>query len=338
MKRLGIALLVAGLALAFPGTSPAAMPLRVGLVTDIGGLNDRSFNQLSYEGLLRAAKELGVHADVVQSTAQTDYVQNRTRFAQGGYDLVISVGFLMKDATAQVSQQFPRTHFLLIDDVIKDQPNVSSAVFSTEQCGYLVGALAAMVQDDQTLALPGIHHTGTVGVIGGIRIPPVDSYIAGYYQGAWAIDPKIAVLRGYTGNFNDPASGKALALAQHSRGAEIIFQVAGGTGQGVIAAAAEQGFLAIGVDSDQAFLAPQSVLTSAIKRVDTSVFLTAKRLQDGTLKGGVETFDLRNGGVGIGSILKGVPAAMLAKIDGLKREIAGGRIKVSAAIPPAAGK
>ena len=163
MKRLGIVFLVAGLAFAFPGASPAAMPLKVGLVTDIGGLNDRSFNQLSYEGLLRAAKELGVHADVVQSTAQTDYVQNLTRFAQGGYNLVISVGFLMKDATAQVSKQFPQTHFLLIDDVINDQPNVSSAVFSTEQCGYLVGALAAMVEGDKTLALSGIHHTGTLG-------------------------------------------------------------------------------------------------------------------------------------------------------------------------------
>jgi basic membrane protein A len=338
MKRLGIALLVAGLTLGFLAASLAAVPPKVGLVTDIGGLNDRSFNQLSYEGLLRAKKELGVQIGVVQSTAQTDYVQNLTHFAQGGYNLVIAVGFLMKDATAQVSKQFPQTQFLLIDDVINGQPNVSSAVFSTEQCGYLVGALAAMVEDEKALVLPGLRHTRMLGVVGGIRIPPVDSYIAGYYQGAWAVDPKITVLRGYTGNFNDPASGKALALAQHSRGAEIIFQVAGGTGEGVIAAAKEQGFLAIGVDSDQAYLAPENVLTSAIKRVDTSVFLTAKRLRDGNLTGGIETFDLRNGGVGIGSIHKGVPVSLAAKVDAMKQGIVSGKVKVSATIPPAAGK
>ncbi|HYM69712.1 MAG TPA: BMP family ABC transporter substrate-binding protein [bacterium] len=337
MRSVCAALIVAVLAVVPVGTS-AATPVKVGLVTDIGGLNDRSFNQLSYEGLQRAKSELGVQTGVVQSTSQNDYVPNLTNFARSGYHLVIAVGFLMKDATEQVAKDFPKTQFLLIDDVIKDRPNVTSAVFSTEQCGYLVGALAALVDQDASVKLPGLRHTGTIGVVGGIQIPPVDRYIAGYYEGAWAINPKVKVLRGYTGNFNDPASGKALALAQHSRGADIIFQVAGGTGEGVIQAAKAQGFLAIGVDSDQAYLAPSNVLTSAMKRVDTSVFLTAKRLRDGTLAGGIETFDLQNGGVGIGAILKGVPAGMTAKVDALKRQITSGTVKVSPAIPAAAGK
>jgi len=316
----------------------AAAPIKVGLITDIGGLNDRSFNQLSYQGLQRAKSQLGAQIGVVQSTSQNDYVPNLTNFSRQGYDLVIAVGFLMKDATEQVAKQFPKTHFLLIDDVINGAPNVTSAIFATEQCGYLVGALAAMVEDDRSLTLPGLRHTGVIGVVGGIEIPPVDSYIAGYYQGAAAVDPKIKVIRGYTGNFNDPASGKALALAQHSRGADIVFQVAGGTGEGVIEAAKEQGFLAIGVDTDQAYLAPNNVLTSAVKGVDTSVFLTVKHLQDGTLTGGIETFNLQNGGVGIGTILNGVPSGMTAKIDALKRQIAAGTIKISPTVPASAGK
>jgi basic membrane protein A len=170
-------------------------------------------------------------------------------------------------------------------------------------------------------------------VVGGVPIPPVNTYIAGYYQGARAIDPHIKILRGYAGNFTDPASGKALALAQHSQGADIVFAVAGATGLGVIQAAKENNFYAIGVDSDQAYLAPHHVLTSALKRVDNAVFLTIKALKDGTLKSGIELFDLANHGVGIGKILPGIPAFMKAKIEALAQEIAEGKIKVSPNIP-----
>ncbi len=324
------ALLAAGMAL--------AAPLKIGLVTDTGGLNDHSFNHLAYVGLLKAKSELGVQIGVVQSRAQTDYVPNLTRFAQQGYNLVVAVGFLMKDATEQVSKEFPNTHFLLIDDVVNDRSNVTSAIFRTQECGYLVGALAGMVEKDASLNLPGLRHNNIIGVIGGISIPPVNTYIAGYAQGAQATDPGVKVLLGYTGNFNDPASGKALAQAQHSRGADIIFQVAGGTGEGVIQAAKEGGYYAIGVDADQAYLAPDHVLTSATKGVDTAVFLTVKRLKNATLKSGVEYFDLANNGVGIGSVLASIPSAMKQKIEQLKQDIISGKIKVSPSIPKSVAK
>jgi len=315
------------------GMASAAFALKVGLVTDTGGLNDRSFNQLAYQGLKQAKSQLGTDISVVQSKSQSDYVPNLTRFAQQKYDMVVAVGFLMHDAVEQVSKNFPDTKFLLIDSEITDRPNVTSAMFAEQQAGYLVGALAGMVEADSSVNLPGLRHNDTIGVVGGMSIPPVNRYIAGYYQGAKAEDPAINILLGYTGNFNDPASGKSLAQAQHSKGADIIFQVAGGTGIGVIQAAKDGGYYAIGVDTDQAYVAPDHVLTSAMKRVDVAVFQTIKDLGNGTFTSGVHTFDLQNNGVGMGAVLKSVPAAMQAKVKQIEADIKSGKIQVSDQIP-----
>ncbi len=330
MKRI---VMVFALAAVVMGMASAAFALKVGLVTDTGGLNDRSFNQMAYQGLQQAEKQLGVDISVVQSKAQGDYVPNLTRFAQQKYDLVIAVGFLMHDAVEQVSKEFPDTKFLLIDSEVTDRANVTNALFSEQQAGYLVGALAGMIEADSSVNLPGLKHNDTIGVVGGMQIPPVDRYIAGYYQGAKAQDPAINIILGYTGNFDDPASGKSLAQAQHSKGADIIFQVAGGTGLGVIQAAKDGGYYAIGVDVDQAYLAPAHVLTSAEKRVDVAVFDTIKNVKNGDFKAGTQIFDLQNDGVGVGAILDGVPASMKAKIEQIMADIKSGKIQVSDKIP-----
>ena len=153
---------------------------KVGLVTDTGGLNDHGFNHLADVGLQKAQSDLGVTTNVVQSNSESDYIPNLTHFAQQGYNVVIAVGFLMHDAVEQVAQKYPNTKFLIIDDSITDRPNVSSALFKTEQCGYLVGAMAGYLQ---TSPIKGINSKNTVGVIGGMNIPPVTSYIAGFQQG-----------------------------------------------------------------------------------------------------------------------------------------------------------
>lgn len=307
--------------------------LKVGMVADVGGLNDHSFNQLTYQGLLTAEKKLGVKGTAVVAKSQSDYVPDMTRFAQGGYDLVIGVGFLMQDAIVKVSKEYPNVKFLLIDQPVKGRPNVTSAVFASQQIGFLAGALVAYIEKDKSVNLPGLRHNNIVGVVGGMQIPPVDVYMAGYFEGVHYVDPSVKVLYGYTGNFNDPASGKSLALAQHSKGADIVYQLAGGTGLGVIQAAKDEGFYAIGADSNQAYLAPKHVLTSTSKLVNVAVFDTVKALQEGNFKPGAVTYDLQNHGVDISPILKGVPKNIVDKVEALKQKIIDGQITVSPKIP-----
>lgn len=318
--------------------SALAQSLKVGLVTDIGGLNDRSYNQSGYEGLLQAEKELGIQGSVVQSKSQGDYVPNLSQFARSGYDLVIGLGFLMHDAVEQVAQEYPNTHFVLIDSEITDRSNVASILFHAEQSGYLAGALAGMVEKDESLQLPGLMHSQIVSVVGGLQNPEPDRYIAGFFQGVKDQDPSVQTLLGYTGSYTDPASGKQLALAQHSKGADIVFQVAGATGLGVIQAAKDNGFWAIGVDSDQAYLAPKHVLTSALKRVDQAVFQVIKDYQAGTFHAGVTRLGLESGAVGIGTINPDIPQAMLDKLKTLEADIKSGKIKVQEALPNEAGQ
>lgn len=299
---------------------------KVGLVTDVGGINDHSFNQMAYEGLQRAAKELGVTVNVIQSKQMTDYVPNLTNFAQQGYNLIIAVGFMMHDAVEEVSQKFPDTKFMIIDSEVTDRPNVSSAMFKTEQCGYLVGAMAGLMEKEKAGKVKG---TNVIGVVGGMQIPPVDSYIAGYQQGAKAVNPDVKVIVNYTNNFNDPAAGKQMALTEISQGAEIIFQVAGGTGDGVIKAAQEKNVYAIGVDADQSYLAPDNVLTSAMKRVDVATFDIIKDTLNGNFKSGIVYFDLKNDGVGIGKVNKDVPQSIVDKVNQLAQDIKDGKITIS---------
>jgi basic membrane protein A len=304
-----------------------ASSFKVGLVTDMGGLNDHSFNHLADVGVQKAQKELGVQATVVESNSESDYVPNLTRLASQGYNLVIAVGYLMHDAVEQVSQKYPNTKFLIIDDSITDRKNVTGELFKTEQCGYLVGAMAGLLEKTH---LKGLNSQNVVGVVGGQSIPPVNSYIAGFQQGFAKTDPTGKVLVKYTNSFNDQGLGSQYAQNLISSGADIIFPVAGGAGTGSIKAAQSAGVYAIGVDADQNYIAPKTVITSALKGVDTATFDVIKATKEGHFKSGPQWFDLADGGVGIAKPLNIVPQDVISKVNDLAQQIKDGKIKVSA--------
>jgi basic membrane protein A len=295
--------------------------IKVGLVTDIGGLNDRGFNQLANDGLERAKKELGVDGRVITSSKNSDYIPNLGTFGQQGYDLIIGNGFLMGDAVATSARRFPKSKFAIIDfsqAAMKGKPtNAEGLVFKEQEGGYLVGYLAGLYAKD--------NNADTVSVIGGQKVPAVDHYIAGYQAGAKAANPDITVLSGYSQDFVDQAKCKELALNQIGRGSKVVFAAAGQCGLGAIDAAKARDVQAIGVDNDQGFLGPQ-VITSATKKVDVAVYDAIKAVQDGTFKGGSDlVFDVKNEGMGVGKI-SAAGEKYASQIDEVKQKIAAGEI------------
>jgi len=275
-----------------------AKSIKTGLVTDIGGLNDRSFNFLANKGLEDAESQLGTQGRVFISKSNGDYIPNLTTSAQGQNDLTISVGFLMGDATATVATKFPNNNFAIIDfssAALKGKPqNVEGLLFKEQEAGYLVGYLAGLWAKD--------NNATTVSSVGGQKIPPVDHYIAGYQKGAKDANPGIKVLNAYSQDFVDQAKCKEIALDQISQGSKVVFQVAGQCGLGALDAAKEKGVQGIGVDADQSYLGPH-ILSSALKKVDVAVLDAIKRAQAGDFKGGTDVIaTVKNGGVGIGKI------------------------------------
>jgi basic membrane protein A and related proteins len=273
--------------------------IKVGMVTDIGGLDDRSFNQLANEGLERAKSELGVETRVLTSDQNSDYVPNLSSLAQQQFDLVIGVGFLMGDALNTVATRFPETNFAIIDfpqAALKDKPaNVRGLLFRENEAGYLAGYVAGLYVKDQ-------GGDQVVSAVGGQKVPAVDAYIAGYMAGAEAANPDVEVLSAYSQDFVDQAKCKEVALNQISEGSQVVFQVAGGCGLGALDAASEREVAGIGVDADQGYLGDH-IITSALKKVDVAVFDSAQAVQDGTFKGGEDTvFDLASEGVGLGEM------------------------------------
>jgi basic membrane protein A len=307
-------------------TEASAGPsIRVGLVTDIGGLDDRSFNFLANKGLERAESDLGVEGRVVISRANADYVPNLSSLAKANYDLVIAVGFLMADAVATVAQQFPDTNFAIIDfsqaDLKSKPENVRGLLFKEQEAGYLAGYLAGLVTKQEA------GSQQVIGSVGGLKIPPVDRYIAGYQAGAEKASPGITTLNSYSQDFVDQAKCKEAALDQIARGAHVIFQVAGQCGLGALSAAKEKNARGIGVDADQSYLG-EFILTSALKKVDVAVYQTAQTVQDGTFSGGENTvFDVASGAVGLGKIASDVPADLVADVNRVQADIAAGQIK-----------
>ena len=283
------------------GGEPAAeeqAPIKAGVVTDIGGLNDRSFNALANAGIKRAADELGIEERVLISKQQGDYIPNLTTLAQQQYDLIVPVGFLMADATNTVASKLPDVNFAIVDFSaagLKDKPkNVQGLLFKEQEAGYLAGYLAGLWAKD--------NDAKAVSTVGGQKIPPVDHYIAGFQAGAKKANPGIQTLNGYSQDFVDQAKCKEIALDQIAKGSKVVFQVAGGCGLGALDAAKEKGVQGIGVDADQAYLGDH-ILTSALKKVDVAVFDAIKRAQDGTFEGGTDVVaTVENGGVGLGKI------------------------------------
>jgi basic membrane protein A and related proteins len=294
------------------------------LVTDVNQLNDHGFNQLAYQGLKRAIKNLGIKGDVYQSPSAQNYIPNLSQAARKKADLIISVGFDQASAIAKVAKQFPNTHFAIIDvsqaDLAGKPQNVEGLIFKEQEVGYLTGYLAGLVEKRS-------GKKNTIGSVGGQKQPPVDRYIAGYQAGARKANPGVKLLNGYSNEWVDQAKCKQLALNEIADGADIVFQVAGGCGLGVLDAAKEKKVWGIGVDADQSYLGPQ-VLTSAMKRVDTSVYDTVRQVLDGKFKGGADSvFSLKNDGVALGKISPKVPQADVQKVDQLAKQIAAGKVK-----------
>ncbi len=261
-------------------SSTSGKTLKVGLVTDISGLNDRGFNHLSYVGLKRAEAEFGAQGEVFQTKAAQEYVPNLSTFARRGYDLTVGVGFTEAIAIDTVATTFPKSKFTIVDVDQTEEPhkppNLLGLLFKEQETGYLVGYLAGLEEKRR----PG---QDVIGSVGGEKQPPVDRFIAGYRAGARAADPGITLLNGYSQDFSDLAKCKQIALNQIEQGAGVVFQVAGGCGLGALDAAKEKHVWGIGVDADQSFLGPH-ILTSAVKRVDTAVFDAIKLVKDGKFR------------------------------------------------------
>ncbi|HEX7254556.1 MAG TPA: BMP family ABC transporter substrate-binding protein [Gaiellaceae bacterium] len=304
-------------------TETQAAEFKIALVTDVGQLNDRGFNQLAYEGLQRAEKELGVEIRVAQSKSAADYVPNHTSLARQGFDLIIGVGFAQGEAVASAAKAFPETRYAIIDvdqtTLPGKPPNVLGVLFREEQAGYLAGVLAVL----SVKKSPPV-----VSSVGGYKEPPVDRFIAGYQAGAKHSDPQVETLNGYSSDWDDQAKCKELALAQIQRGATVVFQVAGGCGLGALDAAREKRVWGIGVDADQSFLGPH-MLTSSMKRVDEAVFRIISSVTDGTWKGGLNvTFGLAEHGVGLGKISSEVPEEHRRMLEDVQRDILAGEIQI----------
>lgn len=334
------AALVAGasvVAYAAPAKHAANAKFKVGIVESGPVLDDHGFTELSYLGLEQAHKKLGVTTSYVLTQSSGDYVPDLTRYAQEGYNMVIGISFEETAAIQQVAKEFPKTKFVLIDSAVAPvsaYPNVSSVIFQAQQGAYLAGALCGYIESDKSFNLPGLTHNGIVGVVGGQNQPPVDAYIAGFIAGFKAADPTGKVLPPvFVGSFTDVSGGETATLQLHSEGADIVFPVAGDTGLGTIDAAKTHGFYALGVDANQAYLAPKNVLTSALKRVNNAVYDEIAAALHGTWHGGMDYFTMAMGGVGMAAPMKGVPASIIAKVNKLKVEIEHGTLKVPTTLP-----
>ena len=291
--------------------------LKIGLITDVGGVNDGSFNQSSWEGLEKAGEDLGVTVNYLESATDADYQPNMETFVDEDYDLIISVGYMLADATKEAAEANPDTKFAIIDDSSIDLPNVTSLMFKAEQASYLVGYVAGLTTK-----------TNNIRFVVGMTNETMNQFGYGYCAGAIDANPDITVQQFNANSFADSATGKSMANTAITNGADIVFQAAGATGLGVIEACQEAGVYAIGVDSDQSSIAPKTVLTSAMKRVDTAVYDAVQELIDGKLEGGVETFDLAAGGVDIAPSQDLISDDVIKAVDDVKEKIISGDVVV----------
>jgi basic membrane protein A len=300
--------------------------IKVGLVTDTGGLNDKSFNHLAYVGLQSAISKLSIKGDVIESKSGDDYVPNLTNFAQKGYDLVIGNGFLMQPAIGTVAAQFPNVKFAIVDGAGTDanfndlkQTNVMDLFFKEQESGALVGAIAGLLEKQGKAP----KNTHVISAVGGVKIPPVDHYLAGYQWAAKMYDPSVKVLIGYSNDFNATDKCKAVANSQIGQGSEFVFQVAGGCGVGALQAAGQAHVYSFGVDADQKDADP-SVIASALKKVDVAVYDAIKSVVDGKFTGGANLFSLANDATGYQVDNFSLPADIKTEVDKLAAAIKSG--------------
>jgi basic membrane protein A len=317
------------------GSAASKATVKVALISDIGKFTDRSFNQFQLEGLNRAHAKLGVDILPKQSNSASDYLPNLTGAIRAHATVVISAGFLLASATATVAKKFPNVHFAITDYPVEIAPfatkkgkvlfkNVEGLTYNANEGGCLAGVLAALQAKKDGAK--------TIGAVGGLSIPPVNIWIAGYRFCARKAVPGTTVLIGYSQDFVAADKCKTVAENQIAQGADVLFQVAGGCGLGTLKAADDAGKWGIGVDKDQ-YKDAKRVLTSAFKRVDAGVFAIAQQEKAGKFKGGTDTnFNLSNGGIGLGKINPAVPKASITKANQFKAQIIAGKLKVPTAL------
>lgn len=299
-------------------TTTAKSDLKVGLITDVGGIHDHSFNETSWKGMEKAKEDFGVEINYLESKTDADYSSNIESFVDEDYDLIVCVGFKLAEATKKAAESHPDKKFAIIDDASNASlPNVTCLTFKQEQASYLVGYVAGLVTKKNN-----------VGFVLGMASEMMNKFGYGYLAGVYAANPKATVQQIDANNFADPAIGKTSATTMITNGADVIFHAAGGTGVGVIQACQENKISAIGVDTDQSSLAPDTVITSAMKRVDNAVYDSVKQLVDGTLKGGEVVYDLSKGGVDIAPTTKLLSEDVLKKVEEVKAKILSGEIVV----------
>ena len=315
------AALAGALLLAAPAARAQAQPA---VVYDAGGKFDKSFNEAAYNGMERFRKETGGSYLEFEIANDTQREQAFRRMAQKGANPIIGIGFTQASALEKVAKEFPQLKFAIVDMVV-NLPNVQSVVFKEQEGSFLAGMAAAMAS-----------RSGKVGFIGGMDVPLIRRFQCGYEQGAKSANPKVETLANMTGTtpaaWSDPTRGGELARNQFSRGVDVIFAAAGGTGVGVYQAAKDQGRLAIGVDSNQNHLHPGTMLTSMMKRVDVAVFSISKAVKDGSWKPGVQVLGLKENGVALAMDehnAKRVTPEMRKRLDAAQADIVAGRIKVA---------
>ncbi|HOJ92686.1 MAG TPA: BMP family ABC transporter substrate-binding protein [Dictyoglomaceae bacterium] len=299
----------------------SAKTIKVGLVYDIGGRGDKSFNDAAYAGLQRAISVLKVEGkDMEPGPGGANREELLRTLAEQNYDLVIGVGFLFTDAIAAVAKDFPKVKFAIVDGVVEGLPNVSSLVFNEHEGSFLVGIIAGLMTK-----------SNVIGFVGGMDMPLIHKFEVGYKAGAMYINPKVKVLINYIGvtgdAFKDPVKAKELALAQYKQGADIIYHASGASGEGVFEAAKETKKYAIGVDSAQSWIMPDRIITSMLKRVDVAVFETIKDVKEGKFKAGVRTFGLSNKGVDYEKTNL-IPLGVRSKVESINKDIISGKIVV----------
>jgi len=296
--------------------------LVVGIVFDSGGRGDKSFNDSAWAGIERAEKEFGITSKPVESKSEKDYEPNLKAMAEEGCDIVFAIGINMKSALEKVAPEFPDVKFAIVDAPVTAS-NVRSLLFREEEGSFLAGYLAGLVSK-----------TDKIGFVGGMQIPLIAKFAAGYTAGAKTANPAIEVLpEKYTGSWDNLNIGKVAAVALYNSGADIVYHAAGRAGLGVIGAAKEQNKYAIGVDSDQDSIEPGRVLTSMIKRVDEAVYSTITDVQKGAFSSGEKVYDLKAGGVGLSEMTHtkdAVGAENTAKVAAIAEKIKSGEIKVPA--------
>ena len=291
---------------------------KIGMVTDVGGVNDGSFNQSAWEGLQRAGEAFGCEVKYIESKGDADYVPNIESFLDEDYDLIVCVGYMMADAVRDAAELYPDQKFAIIDDASNaDLDNVTCTMFEQEQASYLVGLAAGYTTE-----------SNIVGFVTGAANETMNSFGYGYCAGVLDANPDATILQYNANNFGDASGGKTAVNTMVTKGADVVFHAAGGTGIGVIDGCKENKIWAIGVDSDQSPLAPETILTSALKRVDNACYDATKKTILGTLEGGVETYDLAAGGVDIAPTTDNLSKDVLEKIEKAKKDIIAGDLVV----------